>query len=145
VELNTDHFLRCIQTLESSLAFYRKADPDSIEQEVFRNAIVKACELCQETFFKLLKKVLRAYGHGARQLDQTPVKQLLRMAATHSLLTLEEVERWFNYRDNRNNTAHDYGENFAQETLKLIPCLIVDLKQAEALFRKRFGMDTKDA
>jgi len=33
-------------------------------------------------------------------------------------MTLEEVERWFAYRDNRNDTAHDYGEGFANETLR---------------------------
>ena len=53
--LNTDHLKRCISTLESSLAMYREAAPESIDQEVFRNAIVKGYELAQETSFKLLK------------------------------------------------------------------------------------------
>lgn len=44
----------------------------------------------------------------------------------HSLLSLEEVERWFVYRDNRNNTAHDYGEAFAKQTLVLIPGFLED-------------------
>ena len=29
-------------------------------------------------------------------------------------------------RDNRNTTAHDYGERFAEATLKLLPAFIVD-------------------
>jgi hypothetical protein len=33
------------------------------------------------------------------------------------LITDEQCERWLNYRDNRNNTAHDYGVDFANETL----------------------------
>jgi hypothetical protein len=33
------------------------------------------------------------------------------------------------YRDNRNITAHDYGENFAEETLKLFPDFISDARQ----------------
>lgn len=64
--LNTDHLNRCISTLESSLAFYRKAEPDSIDQEVFRNAIVKGYELAQETAFKLIKRALKDYGHGGK-------------------------------------------------------------------------------
>jgi len=35
--LNADHLRRCMQTLDSSLALYRKAEPDSMDQEVFRN------------------------------------------------------------------------------------------------------------
>jgi len=38
--LNTDHLKRCIGTLEASLAKYQEAAPESIDQEVFRNAIV---------------------------------------------------------------------------------------------------------
>jgi hypothetical protein len=42
------------------------------------------------------------------------------------LLSLAEVERWFSYRDNRNSTAHDYGEAFVQQTLCLLPNFIHD-------------------
>ena len=52
--LNSDHLVRCLQTLASSLAMYQRAEPGSIDQEVFRNAIVKGYELTQETAFKLL-------------------------------------------------------------------------------------------
>lgn len=145
MNLNTDHLKRCIQTLRSSLTFYEQAEPGSIDQEIFRNAIVKGYELAQETSFKLLKKALRDYGHGAKKLDTTVVKDLLRLSATHGLMTLEEVERWFAYRDNRNNTAHDYGENFAKETLSLIPKFIDDVARLEAVLRERFSEGNADA
>ncbi len=112
---NTDHLDRCVRTLASSLDFYRQARPDSIDREVFRNAIVKGYELTQETSFKLLKRALQDFGHGKRKLDTITVKEVLRLAALHGLMTLEEVERWFAYRDNRNDTAHEYGESFAHE------------------------------
>ena len=32
------------------------------------------------------------------------------------------------YRDNRNNTAHDYGQAFAQETLNLVENFLKDAK-----------------
>jgi nucleotidyltransferase substrate binding protein (TIGR01987 family) len=137
MNLNTDHLKRCIQTLRSSLTFYEQAAAGSIDQEIFRNAIVKGYELAQETSFKLMKKALRDYGHSAKKLDTTPVKDLLRLSATHGLMTLEAVERWFAYRDNRNNTAHDYGENFAKETLRLIPGFIDDVSRLETILRER--------
>lgn len=137
--LNTDHLRRCIDTLESSFKFYRQAEEGSIDQEVFRNAIVKGYELAQETAFKLIKRALKDYGHSGKKLDATPVKELLRLAATHGLMSLAEVERWFVYRDNRNNTAHDYGEGFAKETLKLLPSFIDDARTLEATLRERYG------
>lgn len=136
---NTDHLVRCIQTLESALTLYSGAAEDSVEQEVYRNAIVKGFELTQETAFKLLRRALRAFGHSSNKLDATPVKELLRMAATHGLMQVDAVERWFEYRDNRNNTAHDYGVGFAEETLALLPGFLADVKALEAALARHFA------
>ncbi len=70
---------------------------------------------------------------------------MLRLAATHGLMTLEEVERWFAYRDNRNNTAHDYGEGFVKETLKLIPNFIADVTRLETVLRERYNEGKSNA
>ncbi len=145
MNLNTDHLKRCIQTMRASLTFFEQAAPESIDQEIYRNAIVKGYELTQETSFKLIKKTLRDYGYGAKKLDNTPIKDVLRLSATHGLMTLEEVERWFAYRDNRNNTAHDYGEGFAKEMLKLLPGFIADVTRLEAVLRERYSEGKSDA
>ena len=137
--LNVDQLRRCMKTLDASLLLYQKAEGDSIEQEVFRNAIIKGYELAQETAFKLLKKALKAFGHGGKKLEATPVKDILRLAAVHDLLTLPEVERWFAYRDNRNNTAHDYGEQFAKETLTLIPAFLQDITTLADVLEQKLG------
>ena len=139
--LNLDHLRRCIETLQRSLRLYQQAEPDSIEQEVFRNAIVKGYELTQEIAFKLLKKALKAFGHGGRKLEATPIKDILRLATVHDLLTLDEVERWFRYRDNRNDTAHDYGEAFARETLTLMPGFLEDVSRLADRLDARLGKD----
>ncbi|MBF0177696.1 MAG: nucleotidyltransferase substrate binding protein [Magnetococcales bacterium] len=139
MDLNTNHLLRCLETLDAAVVRYHKAAPDSMDREVFRNAIVKGYELSQETAFKLLRKTLLEFGYGARKLDALPVKEILRLAATHGLMTLEEVERWFAYRDHRNDTAHEYGEGFAHATLKLLPDFIADGKRLEATLRERLG------
>ncbi|MDR2616645.1 MAG: nucleotidyltransferase substrate binding protein [Endomicrobium sp.] len=48
-------------------------------------------------------------------------------------LTENDVTRWFKYRDNRNNTAHDYGQEFAQETLNLIEDFLEDVKKLKGM------------
>lgn len=143
--LNINQLRRCMKTLDSSLVFYQAAEGDSIEQEVFRNAIIKGYELTQETAFKLLKKALKAFGHGGKKLEATPVKDILRLAAVHDLLTLSEVERWFAYRDNRNNTAHDYGEQFANDTLTLIPAFLQDIATLADVLERKLGKEAENA
>jgi len=143
--LNVDHLRRCMKTLDSSLALYHRAEPGSIDQEVFRNAIIKSYELAQETAFKVLKKALKAYGHGGRKLEASPVKDILRLAAVHDLMSVDEVERWFRYRDNRNSTAHDYGERFAQETLALIPDCLRDISHLADVLERKLGVNANHA
>ena len=36
--------------------------------------------------------------------------------------------RWLHYRDNRNDTAHNHGEDFAAATLGLPPVFVTDAK-----------------
>lgn len=132
--LNTDHRHNTLRALESAVAHYQRAvaDNETIDQEIFRMAIVKGFELTQEVCLKLIKRRLKDFGHGGWALDTTPVKELLRLAGKHGLVSVQEIERWFNYRDNRNDTAHDYGEAFAQETLALMPAFITDARALEA-------------
>ena len=126
--LNTDNLDRCIRTLESSLNYLRGTTADSIEHEMYRNSVVKGFELTLETAIKLLRKLLKAYGGNPKSIDELFFKDVLRQASLHSLITQEEVSRWFEYRENRNNTAHDYGVGFAYETLELMPAFLNDAK-----------------
>lgn len=139
MKLNTDHLRRCIDTLESSLAALSRAAPESIDYEIYRNAVVKGFELVLEISGKLLRKAVKAYGGSPRAVDELVFKDVLRHAGKHGLLEVAEVERWFVYRDNRNNTAHDYGEGFARLTLSLMPEFVPDAKRLEIRLRERFG------
>ncbi len=80
--LNTEHCARCIRTLESALALLKQAEPESIDYEIFRNAVVKGFELTLEAAGKLLRKALTAYAGSPRQIDALTYKDLLRHAAS---------------------------------------------------------------
>lgn len=41
------------------------------------------------------------------------------------------------YRDNRNSTAHDYGEQFAEETVHLLPVFLQDAKSIIAAIHRQ--------
>ena len=103
-----DHLERSVKTLETSLDMLEHAEKGSVEYEVFRNSVIKGFELCLETTGSLLRKVLEQYMDFSKQrIARLPWKQVMREAAAHGLMTMEEVERWFAYRDGRNRTAHD--------------------------------------
>ncbi len=111
----------------------QKYDKDEIEYEIYRSAVIKEFEIILEQSGKLLKKVLRPYFHTNKAVDELSFKDIFRQAGLHSLLTIDEVERWLKYRDNRNTTTHDYGEYLANETLVLIEQFIKDVDKLARL------------
>ncbi|TAL44391.1 MAG: hypothetical protein EPN89_14075 [Methylovulum sp.] len=73
------------------------------------------------------------YFATPKQADKLVFKDIFRYAAKYDLITLAEAERWLQYRDNRNDTAHDYGVGFADETLILLPQFIKDAYKIHAV------------
>ena len=128
MSINTEFLNRCINTLESAFDQLQQRETDDPFYDIFRAASVKEFELVLEQSGNLLKKRLRPYFASNRQADRLTFKNVFRHAAKHGLLSVGECERWFAYRDNRNDTAHDYGEEFAETTLKLLPNFITDAK-----------------
>lgn len=125
--INTEYLERCIETLKKSYTLIKTVDEGSIDYEMYRNSLVKSFEITLEQSGKLLKKKLIPYFATKKATDMLTFKDLYREAHRHSLLSEKEVERWFTYRNNRNNTAHDYGKAFAEETLLLIDDFLKDV------------------
>lgn len=124
--LNTDYFSRCIATLERAFTTLNELSSDDDLYDIYRAACVKEFEIILEQTGKLLKKCLKPYFASPKQVDQLNFKDVFRYSAKHGLISLEEAERWLVYRDNRNDTAHDYGAGFANDTLVLLPQFIKD-------------------
>lgn len=108
------------------MVYYFKANVDEIDYDMYRSASVKEYEIILEQCGKLLRKALKPYFHSSKSVDQLYYKDVFKQAVLRSIISPELCERFFEYRDNRNNTAHDYGVNFAEETLVLLPNFIID-------------------
>ena len=128
MNINTEFLRRCLDTLERALNELKRSDPDDITYDIYRAACVKEFEIVLEQSGKLLKKRLCAYFASNRQADRLVFKDLFRHAAKHGLIDLDTCERWLKYRDNRNNTAHNYGKDFAESTLELLPIFLADAR-----------------
>jgi nucleotidyltransferase substrate binding protein (TIGR01987 family) len=135
-QLNTDYFARCIATLSQAFENLNQQPQDSVAYDIYRAACVKEFEIILEQTGKLLKKRLKPYFASSKQVDQLIFKDVFRQAAKHGLITLEEAERWLIYRDNRNDTAHDYGEGFANQTLTLLPQFILDARRINEVIQQ---------
>lgn len=127
--INTDFLDQCIKTLASACDHLRQKGTDDPLYDIFRAAAVKEFEIILEQCGSLLRKRVRPYFASNRQADRLTFKDAFRYAAQHGLISVGASERWFAYRDNRNDTAHNYGEGFAESTLLLLPDFIKDARE----------------
>ena len=129
MSIDTAFLRRRIRSLELALGEIGKhQEENDFLYDVYRAACVKEFELVLDQSGKLLRKRLAAFFASNRQADRLVFKDLFRHAAKHGLMDPDAVERWLQYRDNRNDTAHNDGEDFAEATLKLLPAFVVDTK-----------------
>jgi hypothetical protein len=170
--LHTDPLRRTADTLEQALAALARTDvADGVMWDLYRNAAItgpqgpgrpgpaphggagklgtarrfpKSFELSLEAAGKLLRRALKAYAGNPREVDALVFNDVLRHAGRHALLDAAEVGRWLAYRANRNTTAHDYGEGFANETLKLLPNYLQDLRLLASRLQARFDAQAEE-
>lgn len=132
-KINTEYLQKCLETLIKSYELIMSANQESIEYEVYRNSLVKGFELALEQSGKLLKKKLVPYFASKSSIDALSFKDIFRNANKYLSLDENAVNRWFKYRDNRNNTAYDYGKRFVEETLSLIEDFIKDVEKIKEI------------
>ena len=126
MKIDTAYYERCINTLQRAHGLLLTANPENIDYDMYRSACIKEFEIILEQSGKLLRKVLKPWFYSSKEADKLFFKDIFRQAVLRSIITPETCERWLEYRDNRNNTAHDYGVNFAEETLQLLRRFIAD-------------------
>ena len=127
--IDTTFVRRCIDTLERAMdEIVIHGTTEDFLYDIYRAACVKEFELVLEQSGKLLRKRLANFFASNRQADRLAFKDLFRHAAKHGLIESDAAERWLRYRDNRNDTAHNYGEDFAENTLKLLPSFVADAR-----------------
>jgi nucleotidyltransferase substrate binding protein (TIGR01987 family) len=126
MNIDTVYLERCISALEKAHGILLKTEIETIDYDIYRSACIKEFEIILEQAGKLLRKAIKPYFHSPKEVDRMVFKNVFRNAVLRDLITDEQCERWLSYRDNRNNTAHDYGVDFANETLVFLSQFIED-------------------
>lgn len=126
MKIDTTYLLRCIRTLELSNRKLKELSFEDFEYDIYRAATIKEFEIILELSGKFLRKLLKHYLHSGKAAHALNFKDVFRTAHKHDIIKSEEAERWLEYRDLRNTTTHDYGEEFAEQILPFIDQFIFD-------------------
>ena len=92
-----------------------------MEYDVYRNAVIKGFELVLETGGKLLGKSSNSFSLLPLRWTGSTSRMYYAIPPNMACSRPTRSDAVFFYRDNRNLTAHDYGETPAEEALRLKP------------------------
>lgn len=126
-----------LKHLEQQFANHQRAGTRPELTEIDREGIAESVIQRFETSFDMCWKTLKRYLSeeiGVADVPSSP-KPVLKIAGQNNLLT-PTVEKWLEYADARNATAHDYSGEKAEDTLGEVEIFIPD---AIALFRTMTG------
>ena len=129
MSINTTHLQQCIDTLEAAYKGLQQVNAEDVLHNVYRAACVKEFELVLDQSGRLLKRHLRPWFASNSQADRISFRDTFRYASKFGVISIDACERWLEYRDKRNSAVHDYGENFAEGTLRLLSTFIADAKE----------------
>ena len=123
-ELSLTNLKNAIDSLIESSSAY-KSNKDEKMRGFIEDSCVKRFEFTVETSWKIMKKFLKLeYGKSDAELT---MNNIFRFMEGYNLIS--SWESWKNYYNHRNNTSHEYNQDKAQETLKLVDSLIKDSKE----------------
>ena len=117
---------RSLELALDTIGKQKEADADLYD--ICRAACVKEFELVfgteRQTAAKTYCGILfqQPAGRSSGFQRSIPVCRQARADRTGS------SQRWLYYRDNRTDTAYNYGEDFAEATLRLLPAFVADAK-----------------
>ena len=98
-------------------------DPSDLE---LRDACIQRFEYTYELSIKLIKRYIEFAMPLPENVDQLNYRDLLRIAFELGLI--DPVERWFEYREARNQTSHAYDESKAKLVYAILPDFVVKVQ-----------------
>ncbi len=99
---------------------------DSETQEALKAGVIQTFEVAYEQSWKMLRRWL-AVNPVAGDVDGVPMRQLYRVAAKAGLI--DDVERWMDFHQARNQTSHTYNRAVAQAVFDLAPAFAAQAQQ----------------
>lgn len=127
-EVNYEKLKKSLERLKEQYKNFLLLDEKNlfrIDEEAVKESVIQRFETCYDSFFKSLRKHLKAAGFN---FDSTAPKFILRKAHEGGVIDQETLKNWFNYINLRVGTTHDYNEEKVEQALSKMHEFIEDVE-----------------
>ena len=114
MSLDLSSLSKAIEFLERTIKVAERSLTDGSDEdtvEALRAGVIQNFEFTYELCWKFMRRWLEV-NLGTVYVEGVSRRELFRLSAEHRLIT--DVERWMEYHEDRNETAHTYNEETAQ-------------------------------
>lgn len=130
MKLDLSSLRKAVESLEKTLkvadddAFMSRLNED--QKEAVRAGVIQNFEFTYELCWKFMRRWLEV-NLGPVYVAGVARRQLFRLSAEHRLLG--DVDRWMEYHDARNETAHTYDESTAEDVFETAHGFLADARK----------------
>ena len=135
-QINIDALERANARLGRFIALYAAVDNDHPERDAFLAAVIKGFEFTYGQAINAIRRYVADYVLSPGQVGQMLLPDIIRMAAKNGLIG--PPEEWFDFRDWRNETAHEYFDDESAEKIAgVVPKFHAAVAQLITTLRER--------
>ncbi len=135
-QINIDALERTNERLGRFIALYAAVDNDHPERDAFLAAVIKGFELTYGQAINAIRRYVADHVLSPGQVRQMLLPDIIRAAAKSGLIG--QPEGWFDFRDWRNETAHEYFDDESAEKIAgAVPEFHVAVAQLITTLRER--------
>ncbi len=131
--LATEHLTRRLDELDATLAGLADHQPGEMAHRIYRAAATRLFEVILELSGMLLRKHMRAWFSSDGEAERLSFRDVFRAAAQFLVLDAGACERWLEYRDLLDTTAHDYGEVYPEWAIRRLPRFLADARALQGV------------
>lgn len=130
MKLDLSSLRKAIESLEKTLKVAENkelaADLDDDVKDAIRAGGIQNFEFTYELCWKFMRRWL-GINVGSTYVDGVTRRELFRLSAENRLIT--DVDQWMEYHDARNETAHTYNEDTADDVFETSRIFLADAKK----------------
>lgn len=130
MKLDLTSLRKAVESLEKTLKvaedenFMKKLSDD--QKDAIRAGVIQNFEFTYELCWKFMKRWLQI-NQGSVYVEGISRRELFRLSAENKLL--EDVDKWMDYHEARNETAHTYDQQTAEDVFDTAGYFINDAKK----------------
>ena len=125
-----------LEKAHTSLGKAIKRSKENLQDEELRDAVIHRFKCTDILCWKMLKRQMELESPSPAIIDSLNFRDLLREAAEKGLI--DNIEKWFVYREQRNITSHTYDQKKATSVQKTAFDFFDDANNLILNLKKRF-------